>query len=213
MPVNFINMDIIEAIELDMPDVVLHGCHCFCLMEHGVAKVLGDYFPKLKEADLKTAKGDKFKLGTFSHATLYQPEKEPILFVNGYTQFNYGKFHYQNKSGFDYDSFDLLLSRVLHRLGKNRKDDAKPLVFLMPFIGGDRGNSTPERIIEILNRHFKDEMLYVCVKKEKNRSPKPGMKEIINNATKTDVIKKSLSLTSSKQENYWKLLETKKTQI
>lgn len=207
MSVKFINMDIIKAIELDMPDVVIHGCHCFCLMEHGVAKVLGDYFPELKESDSKTVKGDKSKLGTFSHATLYQPQKEPILFINGYTQFNYGKPHYQSKLGFDYDSFELLLSRILHRLGKNRKEGAKPLVFLMPFIGGDRGNSSPETIIGILNRHFKDEMLYVCVKKENNRRVKPGMKEIIDNAITTDNIKESLSSTSSKKDNYWVIFE------
>ena len=57
-------------------------------MGAGIAKQIKKYFPAAYEADLKTKKGDKAKLGTLSLARIEQKGK--VLFVvNGYTQFHW----------------------------------------------------------------------------------------------------------------------------
>jgi len=69
-------------------DVVVHGCNCFCTMGAGIAKQIKHKFPEAYEEDLKTAKGDKKKLGTISYAII---ERNGFTFtvVNGYTQYNW----------------------------------------------------------------------------------------------------------------------------
>lgn len=69
-------------------DVIIHGCNCFCTMGAGIAKIIKLKFPEAYEADLKTVKGDKSKLGTISFAEI-QLEKGNLFVVNGYTQFNW----------------------------------------------------------------------------------------------------------------------------
>ena len=49
-------------------DLIIHGCNCFCTMGAGIAKTIKQKFPEAYEADLKTEKGDKAKLGTISWA-------------------------------------------------------------------------------------------------------------------------------------------------
>ena len=69
-------------------DVIIHGCNCRCTMGAGIAKMIKDVFPEAYEADLKTNKGSKEKLGTISYATVLRNEHE-ITVVNGYTQYDY----------------------------------------------------------------------------------------------------------------------------
>ena len=49
-------------------DVIIHGCNCMCEMGAGIAKVIRSRFPEAYEADLKTEKGSRDKLGTISYA-------------------------------------------------------------------------------------------------------------------------------------------------
>jgi len=51
-------------------DVIIHGCNCFCTMGAGIAKDIKSEFPEAYEADLKTEKGNKDKLGTYSNAII-----------------------------------------------------------------------------------------------------------------------------------------------
>lgn len=65
-------------------DLIAHGCNCFCTMGAGIAKGIRSVFPEAYEADRKTEKGDRTKLGTCSVA-----DAGKLIVVNAYTQFDY----------------------------------------------------------------------------------------------------------------------------
>lgn len=69
-------------------DVIIHGCNCQCAMGKGIALSVKRRFPEAYDADLRTIKGDRAKLGTFTAATIDRP---PVRFVvvNAYTQFDW----------------------------------------------------------------------------------------------------------------------------
>jgi O-acetyl-ADP-ribose deacetylase (regulator of RNase III) len=65
-------------------DVIMHGCNCFCTMGAGIAKQIRGLFPAAFDADCRTSKGDRSKLGTCSHATV-----NGVTVVNAYTQYDW----------------------------------------------------------------------------------------------------------------------------
>ena len=69
-------------------DVIIHGCNCMCEMGAGIAKIIRSQFPETYEADLKTEKGSRDKLGTITHATVLHADHE-VTVVNAYTQYDY----------------------------------------------------------------------------------------------------------------------------
>lgn len=69
-------------------DVIVHGCNCYCAMGAGIAQAIKSEFPEAYEADCRTPKGDKSKLGTISYASINRDDIN-LTVVNGYTQFNY----------------------------------------------------------------------------------------------------------------------------
>lgn len=69
-------------------DVIIHGCNCQCAMGAGIAKAIKETFPEAYEADLKTEKGSKDKLGTISCAVVNRNE-HAITIVNGYAQYHW----------------------------------------------------------------------------------------------------------------------------
>jgi O-acetyl-ADP-ribose deacetylase (regulator of RNase III) len=69
-------------------DVIVHGCNCFCTMGAGIAKAIKNEFQEAYEADCKTEKGNKDKLGTYSYATIKINGNE-ITVINAYTQYDY----------------------------------------------------------------------------------------------------------------------------
>jgi O-acetyl-ADP-ribose deacetylase (regulator of RNase III) len=62
--------DIIKLAQQGQFDVIVHGCNCFCTMGSGIAKAVKSCFPIAFQVDLKTQKGEKAKLGTYSSATV-----------------------------------------------------------------------------------------------------------------------------------------------
>lgn len=69
-------------------DVIVHGCNCFCTMGAGIAKGIKQNFPEAYEADLKTEKGAKSKLGTISSAEI-ESSNGRLVVVNAYTQYDW----------------------------------------------------------------------------------------------------------------------------
>ena len=69
-------------------DVIVHGCNCQCAMGKGIALSIKRQFPEAYEADLRTAKGDRAKLGTISTAEIERPPAR-FTVVNAYTQFHW----------------------------------------------------------------------------------------------------------------------------
>ncbi len=69
-------------------DVIVHGCNCFCEMGAGIARAVKAQFPEAFRADLATEKGDRKKLGSFTHAAVIR-NGHSITVINAYTQFDY----------------------------------------------------------------------------------------------------------------------------
>ncbi|MFC1516864.1 macro domain-containing protein [Thermodesulfobacteriota bacterium] len=69
-------------------DVIIHGCNCYCTMGAGIARVIKNEFPEAYEADCKTEKGSKSKLGSYTYATVDR-DSHRITVINAYTQHHY----------------------------------------------------------------------------------------------------------------------------
>ncbi|MDM8565308.1 macro domain-containing protein [Candidatus Halobeggiatoa sp. HSG11] len=80
--------DIIKLAIEGKLDVIVHGCNCFCNMGAGIAKSIKAAFPEAYQADLKTVKGSRTKLGTIGYAEIKKANHK-IIIVNAYTQYNY----------------------------------------------------------------------------------------------------------------------------
>jgi O-acetyl-ADP-ribose deacetylase (regulator of RNase III) len=91
--------DLIELAQSGEFDVIVHGCNCQCAMGAGIAKAIKAAFPAAYDADRKTTKGDRAKLGTISTADVDLAGRT-LTVVNAYTQ-----FHWRGKKPLaDYDA-------------------------------------------------------------------------------------------------------------
>ena len=57
--------NLIEALRDGEVEYLVHQCNCFCAMGAGIALQLAKRWPEVREADNRTARGDKNKMGTF----------------------------------------------------------------------------------------------------------------------------------------------------
>jgi hypothetical protein len=165
MSFNVIIGDIAKLAQENNFDVIIHGIHCFNYANSGAAQSITQAFPAAFEADKKTVKGDRSKLGTYSHAVCH-PNNKPLVVVNAYTQYYYGRKHYQDPNGFDYMAFDSLCKRIKTRFA------GRGLRFGFPLIGGDRGNADPHRIFRTLKQHMPEEDLTLVLFDEPGRRKK-----------------------------------------
>ena len=69
-------------------DVIVHGCNCQGQMGKGIALSIRQQFPAAYAADLRTERGSRSKLGTYSSATV-DAGGHPVTIVNAYTQFHW----------------------------------------------------------------------------------------------------------------------------
>jgi O-acetyl-ADP-ribose deacetylase (regulator of RNase III) len=76
-------------------DVIAHGCNCFNTWGAGIARQLRTVHTEAFEADWKTLRGDKDKLGTYTDAVSHGRRV-----FNLYTQYAYGN----NTRHCDYDA-------------------------------------------------------------------------------------------------------------
>ena len=85
---NVVTGDLLRLALDGLFDVIVHGCNCQCAMGKGIALSIKQQFPEAYDADRRTPKGDRAKLGTISTAEIVRP---PARFkvVNAYTQFDY----------------------------------------------------------------------------------------------------------------------------
>lgn len=84
--------NLIDLAEAGTFDVIVHGCNCFHTMGAGIAKEISSRYPQALEVDKKyTAKGDRSKLGGFTHVQITGPYGNKFTIINMYTQYYYGK--------------------------------------------------------------------------------------------------------------------------
>jgi len=88
-------------------DVIIHGCNCFCTMGAGIAKDIKSEFPEAYEADLKTEKGNKDKLGTYSNAIIERSAYK-IIIINAYTQYH----HKGRRMKADYEAIRSVFKKI-----------------------------------------------------------------------------------------------------
>jgi len=96
-------------------DVIVHGCNCQCAMGKGIALSIKQQFPEAYDADLRTPKGERTKLGTISTAEV---ERSPARFtvVNAYTQ-----FHWRGENVLaDYDAIRLAFRQIKQQFAGRR---------------------------------------------------------------------------------------------
>ncbi len=87
MPIHEVKGDLLES---DC-DIIIHCCNCFNAMGAGIARSIANKWPGAWEADNRTIKGDKDKLGTFTYYDSFgDDEVEDIVVFNLYAQYRYG---------------------------------------------------------------------------------------------------------------------------
>lgn len=136
--------DIIKLAQQGQFDVIVHGCNCFCTMGSGIAKAVKSCFPIAFQVDLKTQKGEKAKLGTYSSATV-ETDNGQLTIINAYTQFNWRG----NGRKADYDA----IRKVFSQLKSNYS--GKRIGF--PRIGAGLAGGEWPVISQIIERELCDE--------------------------------------------------------
>lgn len=96
-------------------DVIVHGCNCQCTMGKGIALAIKQQFPEAYEADLRTPKDDRAKLGTISTARIDRAAAH-FTVVNAYTQ-----FHWRGQGVLaDYDAIRSAFGHIKQQFGGRR---------------------------------------------------------------------------------------------
>lgn len=145
---------VVEAFMTGNYIALLHQANCFNTMNSGVAKKIREELPEMYEADCKTIKGDRNKLGKFSVAAF---DEIYALGVNLYGQYDYGK------NGVKYTIPEKLEEALASFIGwLDATDEEIPeLVFCMPRMGCGLGGADWETELvpmierQLISRGFK----------------------------------------------------------
>lgn len=130
---------LISNFENNKYDIIVHGCNCFNTMGAGLAKTIKSKFPSTYEADLKTIKGDKNKLGTFTFSC-----NNYGIIINAYTQYRYSS-KYINC---DYDAIKNVFIKI--------NEQFKGKFIGIPAIGSGLAGGDWNKIYTIINENTPD---------------------------------------------------------
>ena len=123
---NRIDGDLIRLAKEGKFDVIAHGCNCMSTMGAGIAPQMAKAFG-CDRFEMELGGRDINKLGNIDYQTFVLGEKtiwsledaknnrnEPELtVVNVYTQYNYGRNHYDGATApFDYEAFTLGMRKI-----------------------------------------------------------------------------------------------------
>lgn len=118
-----INGDFVEYCQYGEIDIAVQNCNCFNVMGAGLALGVKDIFPMVLDADRKTLRGSKLKLGGYSKVEIERRDKSTITFYNIYGQYRYSR---------TYQTFQL--DRFMEGLSAAMSNHRNPRV-LMPYVG------------------------------------------------------------------------------
>ncbi|QXO11086.1 hypothetical protein pEaSNUABM54_00260 [Erwinia phage pEa_SNUABM_54] len=136
-----------------------HGCNCFNRIKSGVAKEVRDRLYPMVEADDRTVRGDRYKLGSYSY------HKFPWgIGFNFYTQYTY------SREGIvaDYDAIRRSIGGAIQRI---QIQDNRPLV--IPKIGSGLAGGDWATIEDILQNITPRDFKLVVVEYDKTVSKQP----------------------------------------
>ena len=131
-------------------DIIVHGCNCHCTMGAGIARQISDKYPQAYEADKQTTPGDKYKLGTATHAIAKDKNGREFFIINAYTQFGFAITNDdKSKDRFEYEAFQKLLDTwVDSPLAEAR--------FGFPMIGSGLAGGDERRITSMIRAFSKE---------------------------------------------------------
>lgn len=82
--------DLIQLADHGHFDILIHGCNAFCTMGGGIAATIARRAPQAFNADCKTKKGDRSKMGTYTWAYVNDIyTKSSYTIINAYTQYTF----------------------------------------------------------------------------------------------------------------------------
>ena len=138
------NGDILEGFKYKEFSCLIQNCNAQCTMRSGVAWQIREAYPQAYEADCKTIKGDRSKMGTFTYAKI----EEQYIF-NLYGQYRYG---YDGKQYLEYDMFRKGLEAIRNFMIINGLNSIG-----MPWgIGACRAGGKWEEVYKIIEETFKN---------------------------------------------------------
>lgn len=136
-----------------------HGCNCFNRIKSGMAKEVRDRLYPLVEADDRTIRGDRNKLGTYSY------HKFPWgIGFNFYTQYTYSR----ENVVVEYDAVRRAIGSAIQRI---QIHDNRPLV--IPKIGSGLAGGDWPTIEEILQSVTPHDFKLVVVEYDPSVSKQP----------------------------------------
>jgi O-acetyl-ADP-ribose deacetylase (regulator of RNase III) len=128
-------------------DVIGHGCNCFCTMGKGLAVAMKNAYPEIVMADHCTKRGDRSKLGTFTHV-----DYGDLIVLNLYTQYDYALGHkpFNDPVVFaDYDAIRECMQGIKFKYKGKRIG--------LPLIGAGLAGGDWNRISQIIEDELGDE--------------------------------------------------------
>lgn len=141
--------NLLDLAEKGKFDIIVHGCNCFNTMGSGIAKEIRERYPDAYEADTNySAQVGKnwnyMKLGNYSATDVFSNAGK-FKIINAYTQYNFNGSSINGEvfnDVFEYDSFKLILQKLLHFYGNYD--------FGFPWIGMGLAGGDKDRIIAML---------------------------------------------------------------
>lgn len=138
----YVKGDLIQALKQGSIQCIAQQCNCFNTMGSGVALAIKNAFPEAYEADCKTEKGDKRKLGGFTMAAT----------VHGYIFNLYGQYNY-GKDGNQYTNYEALRG-ALRNMAFKLKSIGFTGTIGLPKIGAGTGGGDWETISQIIEEEL-----------------------------------------------------------
>jgi O-acetyl-ADP-ribose deacetylase (regulator of RNase III) len=141
---NIIKGDLIELAEQGYFHIIVHGCNCFCAMASGIAGQISKQYPGAAEIDAQTIRGDRSKLGTFTH---YQTDMG-FYIINAYTQYTFSR----GEDVFEYEAFERFLQNLKQKVItiRSQEDIDSKIRIGFPKIGCGLAGGDFTRVLDIL---------------------------------------------------------------
>lgn len=105
MKLNYKKGCLIAALKNREVAAIAHQANCFCTMKSGIAPLIADAWPQVREVDKLTNYGDKDKMGNYSL----------VIVPEGFVFNIYGQYHWNRRNpgyGTSYEHLGLGFSRV-----------------------------------------------------------------------------------------------------
>lgn len=145
MALNVIDGNLLDLAEDGHFDVIVQGCNCLCVMGAGIALQIANRYPQAYEADKKTVRGDRNKLGHYTYAMAKNKKNGEFVIVNAYTQYDLGS----GEDVLNYEALDNVLKEI--------KEDFAGLRIGLPLIGCGLAGGNEKRVVSNIKEVLGDE--------------------------------------------------------